>query len=133
MVSLVLVAHSPQLVAGLREMVAQVAPAVAVEIAAGTGTGRLGTNAPAVGEALGRALACGDGVVVLLDHGSAFLAVDIALDALPASERARVRLSGGPLVEGAILAGIEAAAGGTLEAVGRAADEAWRIPKIPGD
>ena len=133
MVSLVLVAHSPELVAGLRAMVAQVAPAVAVETAAGTGSGRLGTSAPAVYAALLRALATGEGAVVLLDHGSAFLAVDIALDDLPVDERARVRLSGGPLVEGAILAAIEAAGGGSLEAVGRAADEAWRSPKIPGD
>ena len=133
MVSLVLVAHSPELVAGLRAMVAQVAPAVAVETAAGTGSGRLGTSAPAVHAALLRALAAGEGAVVLLDHGSAFLAIDIALDDLPAGDRARVRLSGGPLVEGAILAAIEAGAGGSLEAVGRAADEAWRSLKIPGD
>lgn len=133
MVSLVLVAHSPELVAGLRAMVAQVAPSVAVETAAGTGTGRLGTSAPAVGDALGRALAASEGTVVLLDHGSAFLAIDIALDDLPESDRARVRLSGGPFVEGAILAAIEAAAGGSLEAVGQAADEAWHSRKIPGD
>jgi len=133
MVSLVFIAHSPDLVAGLRAMVAQVAPRVAVETAAGTGGGRLGTSAPAVLEALRRALAAGEGTVVLLDHGSAFLALDIALDDLPERDRARVRLSGGPLVEGAILAAIEAASGGSLEAVGRVADDAWRVPKIPGD
>ncbi len=132
MVSLVLVAHSRELVAGLRAMVDQVAPTVAVETSAGIGADRLGTSAPDVLAALRRALAAGDGVVVLLDHGSAFLALDIALDDLPPAERARVRLSGGPLVEGAIMAAIEAVAGGSLEAVGRAADEAWRSPKIPG-
>jgi dihydroxyacetone kinase DhaKLM complex PTS-EIIA-like component DhaM len=133
MVALVLVAHSPELVAGIRAMVAQVAATVAVETAAGTGTGRLGTSAPDVQAALLRALAAAEGAVVLLDHGSAFLAVDIALDELAPGERSRVRLSGGPLVEGAILAALEAAAGGSLEAVGRAADDAWRMPKIPGD
>jgi len=133
MVSLVLVAHSPELVGGLRAMVLQVAPAVVVETAAGTGAGRLGTSAPDVLAAIRRALAAGEGAVVLLDHGSAFLAVDIALDDLAPADRARVRLSGGPLVEGAILAAIEAAAGSPLEVVGLAADDAWRIPKIPGD
>jgi phosphoenolpyruvate---glycerone phosphotransferase subunit DhaM len=132
MVSLVLVAHSPELVAGIRAMVAQVAPTVAVETAAGTGAGRLGTSAPDVARAIGRALAAGGEAVVLLDHGSAFLAIDIALDELVAEDRGRVRLSGGPLVEGAILAAIEAASGSPLEAVGRAADDAWRVPKIPG-
>ncbi len=134
MVALVLVAHSPELVAGLRAMVAQTAPGVPVETAAGTETGRLGTSALAVRAALGRALAAGgEGVVVLLDHGSAFLALDIALDELPAGDRSRVRLSGGPLVEGAVLAAVEAGQGGSLEAVGRAADEAWRMPKLLGD
>jgi len=131
MVALVLVAHSPELVAGLRAMVAGAAPGVPVEVAAGTDLGRLGTSAPAVAAALGRALAAADdGVVVLLDHGSAFLAIDIALEELAGPDRARVRLSGGPLVEGAVLAAVEAGQGGSLEAVGRAADEAWRIPKI---
>jgi phosphoenolpyruvate---glycerone phosphotransferase subunit DhaM len=132
MVSLVLVAHSPELVAGIRAMIAQVAPAVAVETAAGTGAGRLGTSAPDVAGALERALAAGEAAVVLLDHGSAFLAIDIALDDLASADRGRVRLSGGPLVEGAIMAAIEAANGSSLEVVGRAADDAWQVPKIPG-
>lgn len=134
MVSLVLVAHSPELLRGLRAMVAQAAGAVSVACAGGTATGALGTNAPAVGRAIGDALAAsnGDGAVILIDIGSAALSVEIALEELSADDRDRVRLSGGPIVEGAILAAVEAASGASVDAVVATADAAASAPKLPG-
>lgn len=133
MVSLVLVGHSPELLRGLRAMVAQAAPAVAVETAGGTAAGRLGTSGPAVLAALRAALAAsrGAGVVVLLDLGSAFLALELALEELRPEERALVRVSRGPLVEGAVLAAVEAAGGAPVERVRAAADGASGSAKLP--
>lgn len=133
MVSLVLVGHSPALLRGLRAMVAQAAPAVAVEVAGGTAAGRLGTSSPAVLVALRAAFAssAGAGVVVLLDLGSAFLALELALEELLPEERALVRVSRGPLVEGAVLAAVEASGGAPVERVLAVADGASGAAKLP--
>jgi len=46
-------------------------------------------------------------------------------------ERARVRVSNGPLVEGAVMAGVEALSGASLDTVLAAADGAAASPKLP--
>ena len=77
--SLVLVSHSKSLAEGLRDMVVQVAgESVRVAAAGGTADGRLGTNAEAIVDTLRASLADGpDGVLVLLDLGSAWLSVEM--------------------------------------------------------
>ena len=135
MVSLVLVSHSRTLVEGLRDMVAQVAgDDVRVAIAGGTGDGRLGTSAPLISEAIQAALdgpaGRADGVLVLLDLGSAALSLELALEDLDPTDRAIVRVSDGPLVEGAVIAAVEASVGGSLDDVERAAAGAMSLPKM---
>jgi dihydroxyacetone kinase DhaKLM complex PTS-EIIA-like component DhaM len=111
-------------------MVAQAAPGVPVDGAGGLSGGRLGTNGIEVGEALARVLAAaGDGVVVLLDLGSAWMALELALDELDAGARALVHVSEGAFVEGAVLAAVAAAGGASLAEVARAADTAIDHPK----
>jgi dihydroxyacetone kinase DhaKLM complex PTS-EIIA-like component DhaM len=133
LVGLVLVGHSAQLVDGLAAMVRQAAPGVPIETAGGLSGDRLGTSGPEVARAIRRALdAAGiDGVVVLLDLGSAALALDIALDELDATARARVRVTEAPFVEGAVIAGVAAAGGGNAGVVVAAAEGAMRMPKLP--
>ena len=132
MVGLVLVSHSRGLAEGLRDMVGQVAGGnVPVAVAAGTIDGRLGTSAPLVTAAV-LSVDSEDGVLVLLDLGSAALSVELALEDLPAGVRARVLVSGAPLVEGAVVAAVQASLGATLADVAAAADGAGRIPKLPG-
>lgn len=133
MVGLVLVGHSAQLLAGLAAMVRQAAPGVPVEVAGGLSGDRLGTSGPDVADALRRALDAtgGDEVVVLLDLGSAALALDIALDDLDDAARARIRVTEAPFVEGAVIAGVAAAGGGDGGVVIVAAEGAMRMPKLP--
>jgi PTS hybrid protein len=135
MVSLVLVGHSPELLRALRSMVAQAAPAVPVAIAGGTSIGNLGTSSPGIRGALraGLAAAGGDGVVVLFDLGSAAMALEMAIEDLPAGDRALVAVSDGPLVEGAVRAAVEAAGGSTRELVRAAADAERLAEKLPPD
>ncbi len=134
MIAIVLIAHSPDVGRGLATMLGQTAPNVPVRVAAGTSGGGLGTSAPSVERALRDALEAsrGEGAVVLFDLGSGLLAFDIAVEALDAGQRSRIRLSVGPIVEGAILAAIESAGGGTLAGVAAVADTASSAPKIPG-
>jgi phosphoenolpyruvate---glycerone phosphotransferase subunit DhaM len=130
MVGLVIVSHSRRLAEGLKELVDQLTRGqVAVVQAGGIADGALGTDAVLVAAAIGAADS-GDGVLVLVDLGSAILSAETALDLIPEESRARVRLSGAPLVEGAIAAGLEASFGSDLARVADAADEARNLEKI---
>jgi PTS hybrid protein len=126
-VGLVLVSHSAELARGLVELVAQVAgPEAAIEAAGGGPDGGLGTSGDLVRLAIRRADR-GDGVVILGDLGSAILTARDALDDLGGT---RTRLVDAPFVEGAVAAGVVAAAGGSLDEVVRAAEEARRARKL---
>ena len=133
MVGLVLVSHSATLVEGLRDMVAQVAgDDVPVAIAGGTEDGRLGTSAPRIAAAIRSTLDAGaDAALVLLDLGSAALSLELALEDLPEAERDRVRISEAPLVEGAILAAVQASIGLGIDEVAAAAEAAASMAKLP--
>jgi PTS hybrid protein len=126
-VGIVLVSHSPQLAAGLAELLAAIgSPDVAVVLAAGTEDGRLGTNPDAVGVAVASADR-GDGVVVLPDLGSAVLSVKVALED---SDPARHVLVDAPFVEGAVAAAVTAAGGAPVGEVAEAARGARDVPKF---
>jgi phosphocarrier protein FPr len=58
-----------------------------------------------------------EGVVVLMDLGSAVLSAEMALEFLPEEQRDKVRLCEAPLVEGTIAAVVQAANGADIEQV----------------
>src|SRR6266704_3346674 len=58
-----------------------------------------------------------DGVLVLMDLGSAVLSAEMALEFLDPDRRAKVHLSGAPFVEGAVSAAVAAKLGRPLDAV----------------
>ena len=89
---------------------------VRIELAAGLDDGSLGTDAVAIADAL-TAADRGDGVVVLMDLGSAVLSAELALELLDDDVRARVLLCPAPLVEGLVAAGVAAGGGASREAV----------------
>jgi phosphoenolpyruvate---glycerone phosphotransferase subunit DhaM len=133
LVGLVLISHSGKLVEGLREMVAQVAgDDVHVATAGGTEDGRLGTSAPQIEGAIRGVLQAGaDDALVLLDLGSAALCLELALEEFDEADRARVRVSEAPLVEGAILAAVQASIGASIDEVAAAADGGATMAKLP--
>ena len=130
---LVLISHSGKLVEGLRDMVAQVAgEEVPVATAGGTEDGRLGTSAPTITAAIRETLDAGaDDALVLLDLGSAALSLELALEDLSDVDRQRVRISEAPLVEGAILAAVQASVGASVDDVVAAAESATTMAKLP--
>jgi PTS hybrid protein len=133
-VGLVLVSHSSLIADGLRDMVRQVAgDDVPVATAGGTEDGRLGTSAPRIADAIRSTFENGaDATLVLLDLGSAALSLELALEELDPTDRARVRISEAPLVEGAVLAAVQASVGASIDEVAEAAAGAASIPKMPG-
>jgi PTS hybrid protein len=131
LVGIVIVSHSPQIAAGTVELARQMAgDDLRIEGTGGTSDGSLGTDAAAIMDAI-QAADAGAGVVVLVDLGSAVLATQTALELLGEEAAGRVRLSRGPLVEGAVVAAVQASVGDDLAAVLAAAEEAASLPKIP--
>jgi PTS hybrid protein len=132
LVGIVVVSHSAQIAAGTVELARQMAgDDLRIEAAGGMPDGSLGTDASAIMAAISAANS-GAGVLVLVDLGSAVLATQTALELLGEDVAAHVRLSGGPLVEGAVVAAVQASVGDDLAAVLAAAEEAASLPKIPG-
>ncbi len=124
MVGLVLVSHSRELATALAAFARRaVAVPIPVACAAGVESAELGTDAQAIAEAI-RSVHGPDGVLVLMDLGSAVLAAETALELLSEEERAGVRLCPAPLVEGAVAAAVQIAAGANLNAVQREAAQA---------
>jgi multiphosphoryl transfer protein len=115
MVGLVIVSHSATLAEGVAELARGMGAEVPIELAGGIEAPEpaLGTDAARVLEAIERADQ-GDGVVVLMDLGSAVLSAEMALDLLPPERRERVLLSEAPLVEGAVAAAVTAKLGAPL-------------------
>jgi multiphosphoryl transfer protein len=115
MVGLVIVSHSATLAEGVAELARGMGAEVPIELAGGIDAPEpaLGTDATRVLEAIERADQ-GDGVIVLMDLGSAVLSAEMALDLLPPERRERVVLSEAPLVEGAVTAAVTAKLGASL-------------------
>ena len=119
MVGIVIVSHSYRIAEGVAELAREMGgPDVRLETAGGLDTPEhpIGTDAVLVMAAVERAWS-GDGVLVLMDLGSAVLSAEMALDLMPEETRAGVLLCEAPLVEGAVAAAVTAKMGGTLEAV----------------
>ncbi len=119
MVGLVLVCHSAKLAEGAAELAAQMGgESLRIGIAGGLDQpgNPLGTDAARVARAV-EDVWSEDGVLVLMDLGSAVLSAELALDLLPEERRARILLTEAPLVEGAVAAAVAAGLGDPLEKV----------------
>jgi dihydroxyacetone kinase phosphotransfer subunit len=103
-VGLVIVSHSAQLAAGVVELAREMGgDDVAIEAAGGLADppGALGTDAELVMAAIDRA-SSPDGVLVLMDLGSALMSAEMAVELSPGD--VEVLLADAPLVEGAVAA-----------------------------
>ncbi len=123
MIGIVVVSHSPSLAQAAvdlaLEMVGDAPPPIAV--AAGAGDGVTGTDAVRVAAAIDE-VASPDGVLVVMDLGSAVLSGTMALEF--ATTEHPVRLSDAPFVEGLLASVVLAGAGASLDEVEREARRA---------
>jgi dihydroxyacetone kinase DhaKLM complex PTS-EIIA-like component DhaM len=67
---------------------------------------------------------------VLVDLGSAALVAEMAIEQLASARRARIRLTNAPLVEGAVVAAVEASIGSSLDQVTATAEQAAHLDKL---
>ncbi|MDX1436734.1 MAG: phosphoenolpyruvate--protein phosphotransferase [Anaerolineales bacterium] len=126
MVGIVVVSHSRVLAEALVKLALQVANAdvpIAFSGGAGPDHDEFGTDAVDIQEAI-QAVFSEDGVLVLMDLGSAILSAELALDLLDPEMKDRTRLSPCPLVEGTITAVVQSGLGSDLETVFRESQNA---------
>lgn len=120
MVGLVIVSHSPKIAEGIKELALEMAQGYGQLVAAGgLEDGTIGTDAVRIMEAI-QSANTGDGVVVLADLGSGIISAETAIDLL--EEDIDVRIADAPVVEGAIVAAVEANIGNSIEQVIQAAE-----------
>ena len=126
MVGLVIVSHSAALADGVVELAREMgAGEVQIEAAGGIEDGALGTDAARVQEAVER-VRSPDGVLVLMDLGSALMSAEMAAE-MAGPDGGPIVLSEAPLVEGAVAAAARARGGGTLDEVAREARGALAV------
>lgn len=127
MVGLVVVSHSAKAAEGIRDIAAQMGGEDArIEPIGGGPDGDIGTMAPAIEAGIDRA-ADEDGVVVLVDLGSAVMNAEMAIEATDAD----AVIADAPVLEGALNAAVEATSPkATLASVANAAEEAREIRKL---
>ena len=137
LVGVVVASHSVRVAEGIVELALQMAreqaPDIRVIAAGGAADGTLGEDPGRIAAAI-EAADAGAGVVVVVDFNGAVHATRFALESLldPALAE-RVRVSGGPLVEGAVFAAVQASVGDDLETVHATAEAAASYDKHVAD
>ncbi|HEX2367801.1 MAG TPA: phosphoenolpyruvate--protein phosphotransferase [Acidimicrobiia bacterium] len=117
MIGVVIVSHSHTLAEGVAELAREMGGGEVKVVTAGgldEPGNPIGTDAVRVMAAIEQAWS-EDGVLVLMDLGSALLCTDMALEMLTPEQREKVVLSAAPLVEGAVAAVVQARLGSTIE------------------
>jgi dihydroxyacetone kinase phosphotransfer subunit len=120
-IGIVVVSHSERLAEAAVELALEMVqgdkPPIA--IAAGAGEGIIGTDATKVAAAIEK-VGSPEGVLVIMDLGSALMSAEMALEFLPDASLP-VKLTSAPFVEGLLAAIVRASGGATLEEVEREA------------
>ena len=126
MTGLVVVSHSPKAAAGVREVAAEMGGDTPIEAVGGDGRGGIGTVPDDIAAALASA-DDGDGVVVLVDLGSAVMNAEVAIE----MSDAEAVIADAPVLEGAINAAVAATdSDATLDSVRQQAKAARDIDKL---
>ncbi|HOO86433.1 MAG TPA: dihydroxyacetone kinase phosphoryl donor subunit DhaM [Synergistales bacterium] len=128
--AILVVSHSAEAARGIVAIALQMAgERVGIAACGGTDDGELGTSVPSILSALEGLLETSDGVLVIPDLGSAVLAARTAKDLL--GERAgRVLIADGPVLEGTLMASVEASVGAGLDRLAAVVDETRGLRKL---
>jgi dihydroxyacetone kinase phosphotransfer subunit len=125
MVGLVVVSHSAKAAEGIVEVAAEMGGDTAIE-AAGGDDGEIGTDADRISDGLAAA-DDGDGVVVLVDLGSAVMNAEVAIE----MHDGEAVIADAPVLEGAVNAAVAATdPKATLDSVVERAEAAADISKV---
>lgn len=126
MVGIVLVSHSQKLAEGVKELAALMAPTVPIVAAGGMEDGGFGTDYAKIYEGID-SIYTDDGVIVLMDLGSAVMTTEMVLEEM--SDK-KIQMVDCPIVEGAISAAVASEGEASMEDVIQAAKAAKNVEKF---
>jgi len=133
MISIVIVSHSEKVAAGAVEIANEMNTAgIPIVAAGGTGDGRIGTNTELIVNAI-NGVYSGDHILVFADLGSSILSTEMALDLLDPEVAEKVHIVDAPVVEGAVVATIQAAISDDVNEIIEVAEGSKLIPKVHKD
>ncbi|AGB41938.1 dihydroxyacetone kinase, phosphotransfer subunit [Halobacteroides halobius DSM 5150] len=119
MIGIVLVSHSRKLAEGIEELALEMIPRkIPLVSIGGDEDGRIGTDIDEIIEAV-KEVYSENGVLIIGDVGSSLMNSKEALDILELDGYENVAVSGAPLVEGAMIAAVEANLGKGLREIKR--------------
>ena len=125
MVGIAIVSHSCKLAEGVEEISRMMSNAP-IAAAGGLEDGSLGTNYEKIFAAVEEVYSA-DGVMILMDMGSAVMTTEMVLEDL---DKPNVVMIDCPLVEGAVLAAVESSGGRSLEEISARMEEARATKKF---
>ncbi|MFB6229457.1 MAG: PTS-dependent dihydroxyacetone kinase phosphotransferase subunit DhaM [Halobacteriales archaeon] len=126
MVGLVVVSHSERAAEGIADVAAEMGGDTSIEPVGGDGRGGIGTVPDDIEAAL-VAADDGDGVVVLVDLGSAVMNAEVAIE----TGGVEAVIADGPVLEGAVNAAVAASSPtATVKSVREQAEAARTIDKL---
>ena len=126
MVGIVIVSHSKNLADSVVEFTGLMAPDAKIAAAGGMEYGGFGTSFEKIQKAI-ESVYSEEGVIVLMDMGSAVMTTEMVLDMF---EPDTVKMADCPLVEGAVVATIDAASGMKMDEILAALSQVAGTPKF---
>lgn len=126
MVGIVIVSHSQKLAEGIKDLAALMAPTVPIVAAGGMEDGGFGTDYAKIYEGID-SIYTDDGVIVLMDLGSAVMTTEMVLEEM--ADR-KIEMVDCPVVEGAISAAVASEGEASIEDVIKAAQTAKNMAKF---
>lgn len=129
MVGIVIVSHSQKLAESVVELTAMMAADARIAPAGGLDDGSFGTSFEKIRTAI-ESVYSEAGVLVLMDMGSAVMTTEMVLETLELEGKENISMVDCPLVEGAVVATIDAAGGMSREAIIEALQNVATTPKF---
>jgi dihydroxyacetone kinase phosphotransfer subunit len=126
MVGIVIVSHSEALAKSIVDLTKMMADGARIEAAGGLEDGGFGTSYDRIKAAVD-AVYSEDGVIILMDMGSAVMTTEMVLEEY---EGANIRMVDAPIVESAVAASVSAMCGSDLETILEEIDEAKYAAKF---
>jgi dihydroxyacetone kinase phosphotransfer subunit len=133
MVGILIVSHSEDAALGIAQIAREMSVAndgIPIIGVGGNDDGGLGVSVMKITEALNEMLPKCDGILLLPDLGSSILSSRSAMAMLPDGDAAKIYIADAPVLEGAMLAAVEASTGASLEDVAKVAEDAKKLKKI---